>query len=356
MAIGLLFVFLSCEKGNNLEDSKDYLEIIANKTIIKADGVDEVEFSVFLNGEELFYGYTIICDNIPIEGKRFNTTKQGKYTFVAIYDDIVSRNLAVIHSVDAIIPKKPSNFNTAAKSLLTFMPFISNDPVRYSWADSLVKKIGENELTKDKFIKVTNPILPNNKWVFPKEFYNIKIGVASYPYIAFNHERFSSSNFEDAATCLLQATYNLQKDAVNVGINSILYEKTIVTRILLKAAVEGNYYVGAFLVEDNVEFIERATKYQYDAVIRHIDCGDYIIGNKVGHISKSDTKEHVFVWNLDNIREIYNASENNWGDFVNENLRVIVYVYSEDKNNNGLNKFQFNNVVEKTIDIIGAES
>ena len=351
VSIGLLFIFLSCDKSEG--NGENLLEIVSNKTIIQADGVDEVEFSLYLNGEELVYGYQIVCDNIPIEGKRFTTEKEGKYTFVAIYGGIVSNNVTV-QSVDARIPAKPSNFSTASKSLLTVMPYMAYRFNQYSWADSLVNKMEKNELTKDKFIKVTNPVRNSWKWVFPEEFYNHKIGVNQYPYIAFNHEQFSSSSIDDVATMLILKTNNLEKDAANIGVNAILDGETIITRILLKAVVEGNYYVGAFLVEDDVEFLVDGGKLQYDAIIRHIDCGDYVYGNELGYISKDATQEYIFVWNLDNIREIYNASENNWSEFVNENLRVVVYVYSEGKNSNGYSRFQFNNVTEKSINIIGA--
>lgn len=347
--IALLLLILSCEKNDsaNSNTGKDLLEIVANKTIMQADGIDEIEFSVFLNKEELVYGYKIICDNIPIEGKRFATEKENRYSFVATYGDVVS-NVVRVQSVKAKIPEKPTILSNASKSLITFV----KGNRHYTYANNYINSLLDNELTQNKFVLVTAPNIECKTNFFPWKFYVGKIGCDRYPYMAINHDGIDLSSFETIANKLIIENEKQNNSAASIGINSILENRTIITRVLLKAKIEANYCIGAFLVEDDITFSDDSQ--QYDAIIRHIDAGDYVFGHEVGKISKDATSEYVFIWNLDDIRNMYNATENQWSEFVYGNLKVIVYIYTKNDTSSNIayKRYQFNNTTEALIEIV----
>lgn len=83
-----LFFSVACEPTPEQPPQTDdeiYVDLIADRETITADGVDAVHFTVTLNSEDRTSEAMIInvADNSTIEGGVFTTTEAGSYTFVA---------------------------------------------------------------------------------------------------------------------------------------------------------------------------------------------------------------------------------------------------------------------------------
>lgn len=97
------------------EPEQVYIDLIADRETITADGVDAVHFTVTLNSEECTSEAMIInlADNSTIEGGVFTTTEAGSYTFVAA----VGTNSSEPKTIVAVAPviKEPVVELTADK-------------------------------------------------------------------------------------------------------------------------------------------------------------------------------------------------------------------------------------------------
>lgn len=73
------------------------LELKADKTSILANGEDEAVFTVKLDGKLLIDGYKLmnVEDSTATVNKSFSTTEAGIYTFVAVYNDVLSNELVI---------------------------------------------------------------------------------------------------------------------------------------------------------------------------------------------------------------------------------------------------------------------
>ena len=344
-------VLSSCDKGEEgIIQNTDVLVIKANKHILKSDGNDEVEFSVFLNGEELVYGYQIICDNEPIGGRRFTTNRKGKIQCIANYNGLVS-NLITIHSND-LIPERPIGTGKEVKTLVSYFTWMSayGPTNSKNWFLEII----DNDLVKDKVVFIINQPFDNEPQCFPMRYYADLAGANGGPFVMVNHtEPHNLVNKEEIALDILENHQRQRQDAAALSLNSLLRGRDIISRVLVGSNNEMQYFVGAFLVENDVTI----NGVNFDAIIRHVDIdNNKIYGHSIGTIEKGDEGEYLFVWNLDDIRTKYNASNNEWSQFVEEHLRVIAYVYSlDDKNNNSRPKYHFNNVAECDIKIRDAQ-
>lgn len=97
-------------------DEKPVAELKASKSSIMADGVDEVVFSVFVDGEDVTSVATIaFVDGGKIKGNTFTTTAAGVYAFYAYTDN--SQPSSVVEVVaEAVVEEEKPIVLTATKT------------------------------------------------------------------------------------------------------------------------------------------------------------------------------------------------------------------------------------------------
>lgn len=100
-ATALLLTGCNGDGNDNSGDTSDLkLASVGNKTVLKADGKDKVNFVVtdkdgndVTKSAEITYG-----DGVKLEGTNFTTTEAGEYTFVATYNGKTSNTLTITAS------------------------------------------------------------------------------------------------------------------------------------------------------------------------------------------------------------------------------------------------------------------
>ena len=96
-----LLLAVGCEttpEQPQTEDTEVYVELIADRETITADGVDVVRFTVTVNSEDRTADAMIInvADNSTVEGGVFTTTEAGSHTFVAAYGKHSSEQKTIV--------------------------------------------------------------------------------------------------------------------------------------------------------------------------------------------------------------------------------------------------------------------
>ncbi len=150
--------------------------------------------------------------------------------------------------------------------------------------------------------------------------------------------------------------------------NSVINGKELIFKVTIKAAISGNYRVGAFLLEDNiyvkqVGVSEESYLNTHNGVIRYIDSETMIGGRRsycgysLGKINPCDTKDYVFVWNLDEIweegsRRSEMHANSSWHTLEEamENLHLAVFTCTTKTDDNGEEFYYVNNVVDCPLD------
>ena len=73
------------------------VELIADKTIIKNNGIDVVTFTILVNGVDATADATIfnVTENKQLDGNTFSSDSIGTYVFNATYNDTLSNNITI---------------------------------------------------------------------------------------------------------------------------------------------------------------------------------------------------------------------------------------------------------------------
>ncbi len=73
------------------------VQLIADKTTLKNNGVDAVNFTVLVNGVDATSDAKIfnVTENEELEGSTFKSTEVGTYVFNATYNDVTSENITI---------------------------------------------------------------------------------------------------------------------------------------------------------------------------------------------------------------------------------------------------------------------
>ena len=129
-----------------------------------------------------------------------------------------------------------------------------------------------------------------------------------------------------------------------ISANPVYEDERLVVRVSVKAAETGQYRVGAWLLEDNIQGQQKGAPageenswyHEYDDCIRIADSkqGAMYTGVKLGVIDEGKTAEKMFTWTLND----------NWKV---ENLKLCIFVSVPDAAGRS---YYVNNVITAPID------
>lgn len=99
LSIFISTVIFSCSDSNDPDPSPapPVVKITTDKSIIKADGIDQVSFTVTADGNEIKTPVSILLkeDSVTLDKMSFTTEKAGFYTFYAIYEGEKSNEINI---------------------------------------------------------------------------------------------------------------------------------------------------------------------------------------------------------------------------------------------------------------------
>lgn len=256
-------VLASCSKENGSTVS-EYLEIVLDKTVIEANGIDAVNFSVVYDGidvsdKAVVYNADGTVADIP--DMKFITETEGSYSFYAEYNSERSPEVTVtaIGSSLPEIPQDPQPESTdfARKALVTLFTSIDCSYCPYSVLalDELSKSQVWNQYV---LVECHSKIKQDPAW-YGGPLVSV-CGSMMTPYLSVDLDRGISYEGANPVTPALVASYRgLILNAVNsrpakaaIAASSTLSAGNVIVSMSVKAAETGEYRVGAWLLEDGI--------------------------------------------------------------------------------------------------------
>lgn len=353
-------MLISC--GGNNEDGSvsGVLKIEADKTLIQSDGEDFATLTVTLDGvavtsDVVFYEGTT---PVNVEDFKYFSTVAGDHEIWASYQTYVSDPIT-IRAISVPIPETPADPNpssTSFKSRVMAIQFTGTACGYCSQFMTRLKDALESENYSDECVHVavhnyqymnSYPDYAYLSWDWATGMLKVtdlisgKGGqgptnpsiILDYVYGYYLYDSSSAEHYRNNVTMI-----NDQKkdDACGISVNAKLVDGQVVARVTVKAAKSGNYRVGAMLLEDGIygkQINGEEWMSTHNACVRHIDAkakvgnSEAYYGHSLGKIEAGKTADYLFIWNLEDVRK-QNDRNFYWNDFVEENLRMAVFVTS----------------------------
>ncbi len=352
------------------------LTVKVNTTVFQKD-VDDVYFEIYYRGELITYpddDLTIMDYDthaeVSIEGidveldgqvktlPKFIAPSVGEHKIYLYYKTSHTRNKPItLTAVDFAIPERiadpqPENLSFVKRAFFTqftgtgcsYCPFIS----------AALHDMKHDPAVADKFINAAAHTYNTNSDLAPLENKDIadRFGISGYPAI-IGDMKFRTSNVGNWVLNRVNLEDYVNKsvaEGAKAGISASVSAgdgNTIVVRATVKAAVNGNYRVGGWLVEDNVygpqssglsaPYPESMTANDFNYhnnVLRIADSNPEMsyTGHNLGYLNAGDMVDYVFVMNLKNdAAEAGKSNEemNHKTHWVKENCRLVFFVTTD---------------------------
>ncbi len=237
------------------------IELTADRAIIEADGADAVRFTVrYVDTEGFTHNISdeaeIYCEGegTPLDAPRFLTTAEGEFSFYAVYGLLLSQKVevsAVKGLAQLPVDNRPESFDFHHRLLL--VQHTGTECPNCPRMMNILKVLSEDEEYASRYHHVAS-----HSYNYSDEAYSGAAALLSstmntdryYPWLTFNlttlyaHEKSAIEAYID----------ELHKEKADVGIAAAtsLIGSKIYANIELKAAVEGQYRVGMWILEDNI--------------------------------------------------------------------------------------------------------
>lgn len=312
-------MLFACEKAGTEETSS--LRLVSDKDVIQANGQEVAILKVYYNGKDVT-SESIIYDEddqeVAFEDGAFKTSEVGEYKFYANYGTLSTFNkkedgngLLVIRAINLAIPQPVEDPETNNTSFVhrTFLTQYTGTGCGY--CPYMIKIL--KELVADNIIPVKAVLAAVHSYGQgdPAYISYPKVPkVSSWPYLKLDLvQGFSYNNGVDALKSLVDE-YSAGTAKAGISVNPVYYseEYTLVVKVAVKAAADGVYNVGAWLLEDGIygqqndpNRVGDESFSTHDNCVRIADSrykGTFF-GYELGSLKKGETAEKTFVMNVE---------------------------------------------------------
>lgn len=313
--------------------------ITVDKDVIQSNGIDAATLTVLLDGQDVTSESIIYNEKnevIELNDGKFTTTQNGEYKFWASYGTEMTYDkkkddsgLVAVKAISLAVPEvladnQASNTSFVHRAFLT--QFTGTGCGYCPYMIKVVRELMADNTIPDKAVHVAVHSYSNSDPAYiaaPK--------VSSYPYMNVNFDSGFSHTQGSAALYSLIYGMVAQDAKAGVSVNPVFYEdeSTLVVRVSVKAAVDGEYRVGLWLLEDDIygaqsdyDGIGDSSYNTHENCARRIDSkhdGEWT-GKPLGSIKAGKTADKTFVMNVNK-------------DWKVENLHLAVIVSSKEGSN-----------------------
>lgn len=321
------------------------LTLSVDKQIIQSNGTDAATLTVLLDGKAvssdvIFHDSMNNDAVIEINNFRFTTTQTGEYGIWAEYKTLISNEVKVT-SFAAEIPSTPSDpdpkgTSFVRRSLLT--QFTGTGCVNCPGMKTLLSSVFEDKAMADKVVRTAVHSYNEDDPAFISKY----VTSSSYPMI--NMDFVGSTGYTAGTTPAdiknwMDGIYSEQEAMAGIAVNSAYKDGQLVIKAAVKAAVEGQYRIGALLAEDGIEGTQNGAKpgetdmHIHNHCVRFADCASNYSGHKLGTIKAGETVEYFFAWDLNDASMQWNKKPYGgslWKAPVMENAYLVLCVYVQD--------------------------
>ena len=331
--------------------------MLADKDVIQSNGTDISTLTVYLDGQDVTSEAVIYNEKdepVSLADGKFTVTKDGEYKFWASYGTYMTKNkdlddngLITVKAISVAVPSVAEDLQKSNTSFVHRAFLTQYTGIRCGYCPYMIKIL--KQLIADKTIPDKAVLVACHSGYNQGDPAAISAPQApggNYPYLhigmaqGFNHTQGASVLYS-----LINS--NIASDAAaGISANPVLYEDgTLVVRVSVKAAVDGNFRVGAWLLEDDIyaaqEDYDNVGDESYDT---HNNCVRLIdsrydglwAGKHLGEIKAGKTAEKTFVM------KVKLTGSKPW---KKENLHLALIVSKEEKDG-----FAICNAVDVPID------
>lgn len=299
------------------------LHVIADKYVIKSDGIDGAKISILFDGvdktdDAQFFDADNGSEITFIDGQ-FKVSQPGTYNIMICYGtecQTISITAIQYDIPDNAIDPYPDNTAFVHRAFLTRYTGTGCGYCPYMM--KIIKTLEENSTIPNKAV-----LAVVHSYNYDDPAYIRTPEGDYYPYLTVNSTTgFNHSAGSQVLESLIDET--LKEDApVGISANSILYDNSmLVVKVCVKAAKASSYKAGIWLLEDNIyaqqsdfDHIADASYNIHDNCVRYVDDICVNKGYTLGRLARGETKETVFVidlpseWKIENLHYVITISE-----------------------------------------------
>jgi hypothetical protein len=330
----------SSEGGAKLTATPQSLEVNnpISFTLIAEDGTD-------ITSEATIFDKSHDFVEVP---NPFTPTEDGKYEFYAVAGNIITESIFV--NVLPAIPALPADPNEASTSFNHRILLVDHTGNTCGYCPQMMEALKSVEETDDYHSKYYEAMAHSYAASDPAtsaaaNAISSYYGVGSYPTLTYNFVYSITSSFNDAH--IKQQIDALWKESADAGIaaSASLATNSVIVNAEVKAAVENEYRITAWLLEDGIYAKQTNAKEEWmnthNNAIRQAATTDPISGTDLGTIKTGEKASLAMSleittdnWNRDNFKVMVIASaKNEKGKFEVVNVALcpvggsVVYDY-----------------------------
>ncbi len=312
------------DNGNEPAPSPKNVELKVSTDYMVANGIDEVTFTVLADGVDATQTATIYDkENKKVHDAKFSTTTPGSYKFWAVVGTTYSKEVTIT-AIEQQVPELPADPQPESTDFVQRTLITQYTGTACGFCPTMIEALDQlaaDETYGNKFL-----LGACHDYNFDDPMYHGNTSIATalphngWPYVVVGFtEGFSNSGLKGNVTNLKKAIDKCFNTKVKAGlaVNAELTGNTLIVNTELKAATDGNYTIGCWVLEDGIEAYQNGSKGNmiHNNVIR-TDCKPYF-GNSVGSVNAGKTANTLFTFTL----------KESW---VKENCHVIVFAcYSQ---------------------------
>ena len=313
----MLFACGETENGNEGVGNGEFY-LVADKDVIQSNGTDASTLTVYLDGKDVTSDAVIYNDKneqLSLVDGKFTATATGEYKFWATYGtystfdkNLDDNGLLTVKAISVAVPEVVADPAAGKTSFVRRVFLTQYTGTGCGYCPYMIKIL--KGLMADNTIPSKAVLAAVHSYNNSDPAYISAPKVSNYPYLHVNlTQGFSHTNGASVLSSLINDALKTDVKA-GVSVNPMLYDDgTLVVRVSVKAAVEGDYRVGAWLLEDGIygdqtdkDNVAGGDK-SYDThenCVRLIDSrydGEWA-GKPLGTIKAGKTAEKTFVMNV----------------------------------------------------------
>lgn len=342
LQILLLGVLVACEgqgpNGGGDGNLSGSITLLADRTLIRANGSDSASLTVLLTDDSgMIHDVTadaeIYCGEAtePMAAATFTTSSAGDFSFYALYGIAISNDLEV--KAVAGISDLPADSNKEGTDFAHRLLLIQHTGTACPNCPKLMnnlKRVAEDEAYAGRYYHIASHSYNTDDKAYSSAAANLSgaLNVKSYPWLNFNFVAAKDylGEVENIKSCI--DLFHEEHAAVGITASSNATDGVIYANVGVKAAKAGNYRVGVWVLEDNIQSTQASATASWQN--NHNNClrgmageskNERIYGHSIGRVESGATANIILAVDVDE-------------DWYTPNCKLLVFVTTDDGQGN----------------------
>ncbi|MGM9767712.1 MAG: Omp28-related outer membrane protein [Candidatus Cryptobacteroides sp.] len=259
--------FGPAEEAGDGESGNAELALSLEPDIITADGVSSTRLVVVYGVQEVTDINSVGVYQVDKDGKnvpvtlpdlRFSTSTPGSYTFWVTYKSKISNKVTVVAISPSLeipgLPEDPQPLNLSFRKRVFITQFTGTGCGYCPGMIKLLRSFKEQESYQGKTVIAACHTYNNTDPMYLADHYTIANNVFGYPSVMLDLNNSTMMNTVDISVFNKAVNSRLAVAPVaGICATSVAEGSQFIVKAGVKTAVEGKYYIAAWLLEDGIE-------------------------------------------------------------------------------------------------------